>query len=451
MEQEENHDEQHARRGQEPVQGGFCAQIDTITFNSMQQENDFKQVTERSQGRPERLLRMVRDSDESYFKPVTGHVKCIWSHVAALLWLLLWAPNGLAGYTSIYVFGDSLSATAGSDMLPYPFSPGVTGANYWDGRFSNGQVWVEYLAALQGVPFDTNNNYSYFGGASPLAYNNIVAGNYFPPADAATSLYIIWSACSDCFVLSLFDFTNSWTVPMLGGVDIAYAMESVSNSVTALYGQGVRTLILPNSVDVTKVPFFVYGATNLLTSDTTLLAQVITNIQAQIPIYNAALAATVTQLRSQYPDLTLYAPDFYGQFNFIYSHPDIYGVTNVAIDALEDPAVIDKSFTGPGANHMFWDYLHPTTMVHAAVANYVQQIISPMRINAFERQGSSLRFDLTNLPLGRTGLLESTTNILSPGAWTTCAPVVVTGTTQTVFISTNGMGTSCFYRLDFPR
>jgi hypothetical protein len=100
---------------------------------------------------------------------------------------------------------------------------------------------------------------------------------------------------------------------------------------------------------------------------------------------------------------------------------------------------------------MFWDYLHPTTKVHAAVANYVQQIISPMRINAFERQGSSLRFDLTNLPLGRTGLLESTTNILSPGAWTTCAPVVVTGTTQTVFISTNGMGTSCFYRLDFPR
>ena len=77
------------------------------------------------------------------------------------------------------------------------------------------------------------------------------------------------------------------------------------------------------------------------------------------------LATAIGQLRAQYPDLTIYAPDFYTQFNFFLSHPEIYGITTTGIDALEDPALTDKSFNGPGANYLFWDYLHPTTKVHA--------------------------------------------------------------------------------------
>jgi phospholipase/lecithinase/hemolysin len=371
-------------------------------------------------------------------------------YAICLLALVAWFPlltlNALAGYSSMYVFGDSLSATTGSDSLPYPYAPGVTGADYWNGRFSNGQVWVEYLAALQGIEFDTNNNFSYFGDASALVYNNINTGDYFPPPDISTSLYIMWSACSDCFILSLFYTTNAWDQPPL---DIAVFMESVSNSVTTLYNQGLRTLVLPNSVDITKVPFFVYGATNLLTTNADLLARVITNIQAQVVIYNTSLAATISQLRTKLPGLTLYAPDFYSQFNYLYSHPAVYGVTNVTIDALEDPALTDKAFTGPGANYMFWDYLHPTTRVHASVANFVQQIISPLQISRLVSQGGTNRFDLANLPIGRTGALEVSTNFLDPNGWSTNVSFVVTGATQSVYLPASSQAKTSFFRLNF--
>jgi len=344
----------------------------------------------------------------------------------------------------MYVFGDSLSAITGSDSMQYPPPPGTTASNYWNGRFSNGQVWVEYLAALQGIPADTNDNFSYFGDTSELVYDNITDGNYFPPPDISTSLYILWPACSDAFTLSIFEYTNSWEE------GITTAMLDISNSVNVLYAQGVRTLIVPNSVDITKVPFFTYTATNLLTADTNLLAQIIANTSSQLALYNAALASTLGHLRVQYPGLTLYTPDFFSQFGFLLSHPGVYGVTKTTVDALEDPALSDKSFTGPGANYMYWDYLHPTTRVHEAVANFVQQIISPLRINKFTRQGGSYRLDLSSLPLGRTGTLESTTNLLNRAAWTTRASIMVTNSAQTVFIPTNGLGTSSFFRLNFP-
>ena len=51
--------------------------------------------------------------------------------------------------SSLVVFGDSYSDhgnTYRSSHSTYPFSPA-----YWDGRFSNGPVWVEYLARHFGL------------------------------------------------------------------------------------------------------------------------------------------------------------------------------------------------------------------------------------------------------------------------------------------------------------
>jgi hypothetical protein len=220
--------------------------------------------------------------------------------------------------------------------------------------------------------------------------------------------------------------------------------------VDALYSQGVRTLLLPNSVDVSKVPFFTYTAASL-GADTNEAALLAASVHAQVPQYNAALAATVNQLRAKYPSLTLYAPDFYSQFDFLFSHPANYGLTKTNIDALEDPALTDKSFNGPGASYLFWDYLHPTTKVHAAVADFVMQNISSgLRISRFTHRGSTNQFDLVNLPVGRTGALESTTNLFNAAAWKPLASIIATGATQTVSISTNGLGNTRFFRLNFP-
>jgi phospholipase/lecithinase/hemolysin len=344
-----------------------------------------------------------------------------------------------AAFSSMYIFGDSLSAVSGGGRQ-YPPPPGSSTANYWNGRFSNGQVWVEYLAALQGITFNTNNDFSNFGDDSGEVYQNIVAGNYYPPPDIATSLYVYWSACSDCFVLALFTGTNSWAN------DIAIEMTNVTASIGVLYNQGMRSLVLPNSVDVSLVPFFTHTLGLLLPTNQipALLAATHTNVIQ----YNMVLASNINTLRAQYPKLTIYAPDFFTEFNTIITHPATYGFTQTNIDVLEDPNLADKSFNGAGTNYFFWDYLHPTTKLHAFVANFVQQSMTPMMIRRLASEGAGNRLELGNLPLGRTGKLEICTD---PGLtnWRTHSSILVTNVTQTLVVPTNGLGSRCFFRLNF--
>ena len=172
-----------------------------------------------------------------------------------LAWMAAVAPAGHAAYSSLYLFGDSLSAVAGGGTQYAP-PPGTSVDNYFQGRFSNGRVWIEYLAEQQGIPFDPAHDFSNFGDAASEVYQNIIYGNYFPPPDIASSLYVFWSGCSDCFFLALFYNTNSWTE------GISNVMVSVSNVVDVLYSQGARTILLPNSVDISKVPFFSSGFTS---------------------------------------------------------------------------------------------------------------------------------------------------------------------------------------------
>ena len=223
--------------------------------------------------------------------------RCRFVVCLSILALILPALNALASFSSMYVFGDSLSATSGGG-LQYPPPAGTSADNYYDGRFSNGKVWVEYLAEQLGIPFDPNHNFSNFGDDSGEVYNNIVYGNYYPPPDIATTLYVLWPGCSDCFALAVFQGTNSWTD------GISNAMSNVSAVVDLLYSQGVRTLVLPNSVDIAKVPFFTYTVGSL-GGDTNEAARVAASVHAQVPQYNAALAATVNQLRAKHPDLAI--------------------------------------------------------------------------------------------------------------------------------------------------
>src|ERR1019366_255219 len=139
---------------------------------------------------------------------------------------------------------------------------------------------------------------------------------------------------------------------------------------------------------------------------------------------------TIQQGRDRHPDLTIYAPDLYAQFAFLFTHPALYGLTKTGVDALNDPSLTDKSFTGPGADYVFWDGLHPTTKVHGFIADFVQALISPVRITRLSRTGGSDQFDLENLPIGRIGILQSTTNLLDPVAWTDSSSIIVTGATQ---------------------
>lgn len=374
------------------------------------------------------------------FDSMKPFLRCCW----LLVCLRLLTLHAHAGYSSLYIFGDSLSAVAGGGF-GYPPPPGTTPADYYEGRFSNGRVWVEYLAQEQGIPFNTNDDFSAFGEFSLLALDTIIYGNFYPPPDIGTSLFVVWPENSDLFLYATFGGTNasSWSF------DINNSAQNISAIIDQLYADGARTLLMPNAVDISRAPWFTYTITNS-TSVTNNVGPLITAVHNGVVQLNAALATVISQARARHPDLTIFAPDFYTEFNKILEDPSRYGFTKTDVDALEDPALKDKTFDGPGANYVFWDYLHPTTRLHSFVANYVQQSIAPLGIARFNQEGASDRFDLINLPIGRTGTLECNTNLANPNGWTTRATITAKTATQTILISTNSLGSPCFFRLKYP-
>jgi len=305
-----------------------------------------------------------------------------------LLFLSLHIGSADAAFTSLYVFGDGVCTTTNS--------PG--GAQFYGNRYSNGRVWIEVLAQRQGLPYDANKNWSYFGHDSSNLVNSV--GNFVAPADAASALFVIWANDAD-FVsyISYFDpyTTNNlavWTNAM---------NRSLSNHFTAiqtLYNKGARTLVMPNTADLTKVPFFV----QLPAADKLFIRQ-------RISSYNVAFAARLNQARAAFPNLVIHAPDIFTLLDDIVARSAAYGLTNAlyqgqSIDALSDPNLANKSLNGPGANYIFWEYLDPTARTHAILADVVQHLISPAQFNQVTTLGSSNQLHVVNLPMGLNGFVE---------------------------------------------
>ncbi len=66
-------------------------------------------------------------------------------------------PAHAGPYTSMYVFGDSLSDTGTLQILTNGANPNPADGPYFGGRYSNGPLWVEGLAAKLGVANDARS------------------------------------------------------------------------------------------------------------------------------------------------------------------------------------------------------------------------------------------------------------------------------------------------------
>src|SRR6266478_3795511 len=157
--------------------------------------------------------------------------------ISALLALWFWAAPAARAFDAIYAFGDSLTDT-GNKPAPAP--------DYFQGRYSNGALWIEYLSTQLGLDYAAQNNFAKSGGE---------------------------------------------------------------------------------------------------TSDAL----------AQVEQFNSVLMAASTAIATANPDLQLLTPDVAGRFNELLSHLGANGFTKADPDALDDPQLSDKSFTGPGQDYVFWD------------------------------------------------------------------------------------------------
>ena len=334
--------------------------------------------------------------------------------IVAFAWLVT-APVQ-AAFTSIHVFGDGISCTA--------TNPGA-GPYYYGKRFSNGRVWVEVLAQQQGLAFDPlQNKDSFFGNTSDKLAAEIKA--YTPPADASNALVVIWVNNADMYYPAL---DPSPTLAKFNDV-INRAVTNQFNAITNLYAKGIRTLVMPNVVDISSIPEF-----NNYILYKGLLRQASVN-------YNAAFYPMINKARAACPGLTIVVPDFFALLEDLLANPADYGVVNallnqgnglLSIDAMDSPLLLDKSLNGPGANYIFWDYVNPTAKVHYIMACMAQQLISPVKIGKIIPMEGSNRLDLVNLPIGMGGNIENSTN-MAQSSWSLVTNFTCSASKQSLFV-----------------
>lgn len=258
-------------------------------------------------------------------------------------------------FTSVVAFGDSLSDNRNFYQTTLGFLP--PSPPYAAGRFSNGPVWVEYLAQDLQVPLI---NYA-FGGATsgninaaeddiPAALQPFVPPlpglqqeiNSFvsltPMADP-NALYTVWAGANDYLGADVTD-------PFIPVANIRQAVQTLA-------GAGAKTILIPNLPDLGQLP-----ATRLSAASQPL---------SQLTIaHNTLLANALTLLKPTLaPDVNLLLLDVNTLVNQAISNPSSLGFTNATDSCL---SLSPFSLCSNPDQYVFWDDIHPTTAAHRQVA-----------------------------------------------------------------------------------
>jgi phospholipase/lecithinase/hemolysin len=280
-------------------------------------------------------------------------------------------------YTSIVVFGDSLSDTGNfADLTQTKYGVRIPGldANYADGRFTDGDdtlpaakkyfgLWIEQFAAmLPSKPLIKNS----LDGGTNYAYGSATNGNgittvYF---DTSNSLSVnvnnIGQQITDYLATSP-QITNKTLFAVWGGSNDILAANSADDILKAVIAQALN---MQRLIDAGATEFIIpnippLGSTPLLNGSpkTSIPAT------AAAVLYNQALAAALSILRDFNFDKHLHLVQFdvFSLFNQVAASPAKYSLTNVTASA-QGNAMVDPD------TYLFWDDLHPTTSAHNILA-----------------------------------------------------------------------------------
>jgi phospholipase/lecithinase/hemolysin len=266
---------------------------------------------------------------------------------------------------NLVVFGDSLS-DIGND---YELTQGAVppASLYFQGRFTNGPLWVDYLADVQGVnlrpsrvvadPSAGSVNFAHAGASTGAG--NLTPGGFFVPgvvaqvesyrtalansgrqAEAQT-LFVIWGGAND-YLLGLTE-------------DPVEPTGNLRAAIEQLYDAGARRFLVPNLPDLSVAP--------IVNRDPALRA-----LSEQ---HNRLLERALTELDQTLPDATLTRLDVEALFNTWLADPAAYGFTSGSAPGSAAGCLLPPFRCLPvnaAGTPFFWDEQHPSTEVHVRIA-----------------------------------------------------------------------------------
>ena len=290
---------------------------------------------------------------------------------------------GARTYEQIVIFGDSLSDTGnlskalGGVFPPFP---------YFQGRFSNGPIWVDQLVPKLGLNSTQVLNFA-VGGATTgrLNVGSLLAGSTLPiklpglldEVDAFTalnpkganpkSLYVVFAGGNDFLALppTLFQGLAMGNLESFIGLSgaIVQSVQNIATAVTNLALQGAGTIAIANLPNLGRTPLPIQQGTSLVATAFSIG-------------FNVVLEKTLEQLerslRAKSLAVDLVQVDLFSLGESIAKRPQKFGFTN-----LTDPLIKQLANNPKNPQGFFsWDNFHPTTQVHTLIADTFARSLS---------------------------------------------------------------------------
>ncbi len=255
-------------------------------------------------------------------------------------------PDGVGqskpAFSGITVIGDSLSDT-GRTAQVVPLPP-----IYYQGRISNGPVWIEYLSAKLGMPYDPLQNFSWAGAHS--GYLNSFGAPLHGMFQQVGELLSLSKHVDKKALYVVFGGSNDFMRILVGGESPLVVIPQIVTNIITIVGQlqdaGAKHIVVVDLPNIGLTPRARAGGP-VAAGQATALSVFYNNL------LNAALDAM---------DKKIIRVSAFDILNTLAANPAAFGLTNVQ----------DIGYLSPtGASYLFWDDLHPTTRAHRYIAERI--------------------------------------------------------------------------------
>jgi outer membrane lipase/esterase len=276
-----------------------------------------------------------------------------------------------AGYSSLYVFGDSLSDSGNNaivlapNVTPVPISGNsfIPTYPYASGTYSNGLIWAQTLASMLGL----SANPSLLGGTD-YAFGGAQTGSGLSPPGLETQAALFLSAQGGIAP------GNALYVVEGGGEDVLHALAAIPGCggnpvcVNAIIGSTVASFA--GNIDDIVLQLEQAEASNIVVWNVPDLgdAPALRALGASplgTMIASSMNGALLNAIGGD-PDVKLF--DAFGLLDDVVANPSAFGLSNVT-DACAQFISCDA------AQYLFWDGIHPTSAVDPIIGDAILALV----------------------------------------------------------------------------
>ena len=325
----------------------------------------------------------------------------------------------VSAFEALYALGDSLTDTGREPAEPF---------FHYEGRWSNGPLWVEYLSTRLGLVYNPANNYAHSGAQVDDMLGQI--DELVMPPHPERCLFVVWAGGNDF----LQTYKQNLVDDAKWGRQIEYSISNYFQVIVRLYDQGARSVLVPNTVDLTQIPSVNY------------IPDIYRDyIREKVQQFNDTLGQALDRVNVEKPGLRLIRVDAYERLEETLRDPGAYGFIETDRDVLSNILLFPYNFEGRGKDYLFWDPIHPTTKAHGMIAGWFLEALAaaePTRLDLRPSSGGVSVF-ATTLLTGTSFVLERSTDLSN---WQGLQTFSVTSAVQQVVIPTNALP-RVFFRL----